>query len=152
VLTALARDGSVFVGDDDQEDDERSFDTLSSALLKGPEKRVIRIKDFEIQSSDVQSLLAEGFDAHELALEFRTESNEEPDATFVINDKLVFRSFLIPDVRRTEASGEQGEVDFVTDAWLIARTAASALAAMIDLMGGEAEAPDAGVAEDDDEL
>lgn len=140
VLSIIAIEGGI--GGDDEGWGLRPLD---SAVLKGADGQVIRVKDREIEACEIQSLLRGGYYVHELALNYlQYISGPIVTLSFTLNDKLVFKRLRLPDAALLEAS------DFHAHAYLIARTCGYALGNVIEAMGGLPKvAATAAVDEDD---
>lgn len=134
VLTNLAREGGT---------DE--FLTDDSAVLKGPNRRTVRIKDRAISHGEIQNLLNNEYQAYELRLLYSShEDFDKPDLSFVLTESLVFKGLAMPDVKATMLKEDAHQY-----AYLMLRNCKNLLADTITLMGGMAEEE---TEDDDDEL
>ena len=125
------------------------FHPLDSAVIKGDDKKTIRIKDTPVESKDVQDLLtADGMHVVELATAWGNRLDTEPDLTFTVTGSLIFkRAETI--VKATNASE-----DFYGFAVVCLRTYRDMLTHFFELCGGIKERPASGEStngsEDDD--
>lgn len=94
-LTTLARDGLWRIN---EENDPSRFYSGDCAVLKGDNKKTIRIKDKALEEGDIQTLLEQDYVVHEVGVLFG-DSADEPDLTFVVNDNLTFKRLDIPNVK-----------------------------------------------------
>lgn len=139
VLTTLAKDGSL--------SEHHAFYPTDSAVLKGSGKKVIRIKDKDTQEQDVQALLNQEYEVHELGIRYG-EDEDNPDLTFTINDKFVFKRVTLPDVKVPPH-----KEDFMGFAELCASTYSDVLYNWVLACGGLAEMPKRpAVIDDEDDL
>jgi recombination associated protein RdgC len=102
-LTRIAFDGSY-------NDDGFKFEVGMSALLKGEEKRTIRVKDKSLLDSDVRQFLHEGYEAFELGLDYFDQlagSSEDPSVQCSITEKMVFKGVKLPGVKINDAKKDQ---------------------------------------------
>lgn len=141
-ITTLAKEGEV-----DQYGDK--FIVNNSAVLKGPAKQTIRIKDKDIQSDDVSRLLKQEYDVTQIGVDFYESGEDEPAASLVLNDKLVFTRFVIAGVKGVRGQDEKDVADtFIATAWMTIRLADVIASLTTKVMGGlKSDA-----AEDDDDL
>lgn len=127
-LNTIAREAP---GDEDQ------FEADTSAVLKGEDKKTIRIKDLDVYGHEVDRLLREGYDVHELAVSFYAEpAHDEPTLQFVINDKLVFKRLALTGQSAEKITADEHDDLFHALAWLTMSECRVAAAALFDLMGG----------------
>ena len=120
-------------------DNEDNFFVADSAVLRGTEKQTIRIKDKDIGGHDVQELLKQQYDVHELAFAYDPNGNEdEPLASFTFSDKMVFKRLKLNDgVARVEyGTVETNEQQTEAVIWLTARTAQEIITSFMDEFGG----------------
>ena len=120
-------------------DNEDNFFVADSAVLRGTEKQTIRIKDKDIGGHDVQELLKQQYDVHELAFAYDPNGNEdEPLASFTFSDKMVFKRLKLNDgVARVEyGTVETNEQQTEAVIWLTARTAQEIVTSFMDEFGG----------------
>lgn len=147
-LSAIAR---TTPGRDDM------FEASSAAVLKGENKRTIRIKDRDIYGEEVRELLtASGYEVHELDLNYYTQGrDEDPTAHLTLTDKLVFKGIRLTDQCLTRARDKENwEQDFHSFAWLIGEEYRQLALEVCREMGGlrlpeESKSPST---PDDDEL
>lgn len=102
-LTSIALDG-------DYTDDGFQLIVGTNALLKGEEKRTIRVKDKRVTDSDVRQFLHEGYEAFELGLDYFDKwegSGDDPTIQFSITEKMVFKGVTLPGVKINEAKKDQ---------------------------------------------
>lgn len=120
-------------------DNEDNFFVADSAVLRGTEKQTIRIKDKDIGGHDVQELLKQQYDVHELAFAYDPNGNEdEPLASFTFSDKMVFKRLKLNDgVARVEyGTVETNEQQTEAVIWLTARTVQEIVTSFMDEFGG----------------
>lgn len=120
-------------------DNEDNFFVADSAVLRGTEKQTIRIKDKDIGGHDVQELLKQQYDVHELAFAYDPNGNEdEPLASFTFSDKMVFKRLKLNDgVARVEyGTVETTEQQTEAVIWLTARTAQEIVVNLMGEFGG----------------
>jgi DNA recombination-dependent growth factor C len=149
-MNGIARDGDIEI-------DGPSFAPLNSAVLKKA-KETIRLKDVEVDSDDVQTLLQDEYDVHELALGFYVDGDLA--MTFGLTEKLIFKRVVFPDTVLSNSTdkGEDGKVAFHSFAWLVARQYRDLLKAITSELGGQVlQAPSEDTktkpaADEDDEL
>lgn len=134
LLTTLAEEGQH-----DLEDGK--FEAGMNAVLKGEEKRTIRVKDKDVSDSDVQQFLREGYTATELGVTYYENAIEDETLTCTITEQLVFKGIALPGVKINETKGDR----FGT-AVLIAQTYRRMLKDFVLMSGGMVKA------EEDDEL
>lgn len=140
VLTTLATNGGF---------DTDWFAPINSAVIKGEDKKTIRIKDTPVESKDVQDLLAaDGMHVVELAVTWGDESDREPNLTFTVSGSLIFKR------AETIVKATNSAEDFHGFAVICLRTYRDMLAHFFDLCGGIKERPASGDStngsEDDD--
>lgn len=113
-LKTLAIDGFLF---DEEEEVERPFYPTDSIVLKGTDKKVIRVKDKLLGEQDIREMisLAE-YAVTEMGVQYGVDENE-PDLSFVVTDQLIFKRLTIPDVKMTPV-----KEDFYAFAVLCAQT------------------------------
>jgi DNA recombination-dependent growth factor C len=116
-----------------------------AAVLQGTgeEKRTIRVKDRDIQSSEIQALLDQGYEVTALAVHC-----EADEFDFDINEHLTF-SKLTTDFSSLMEKGDEGD-SFRSVGWLMIRMVQHQLDALLALVGemeikwgGEDDDPDA---------
>jgi len=148
MLTTLAKNGTTDMGEGDP------YLAISNVgTLKGPNKQQIAVKDKDIGSHDVQSLLKQDYTIVKLGLEYFEEGAVDAAAGFTVNDKLVFTQFkhvLSQSVRGKEEK-DQADTFFAT-AWATSQAVRHVLDLVIAELGGIVypEAPE--TIEDPDEL
>lgn len=135
-LTTLAREGSTDIGNDDQ----NYLTTSLSAVLKGENKKTIRIKDKDVQDHDMQQLLKQDYTVTQLGVELWEPGTDDRSVTFTLNDHLVFSGFKLTDV---ETRGDGADA-FLTLAWMTAKLGETAVREVITLMGGKRAASEVG--------
>lgn len=134
MLTELAEDGQW-------DTEEGKFEAGMNAVLKGEEKRTIRVKDKDVSDSDVQQFLREGYSATELGVTYYENSIEDETLACTITEQLVFKGVTLPGVKINETKGDR----FGT-AVLIVQTYKRMLEDFIVMGGGMVKV------EEDDEL
>lgn len=144
-LTTLAKDNYWT-----EVDYDLPFEPTDCAVLKGGEKRTVRIKDKDISDSDVQSML-EHMVVNELGIQYGDSA--ENGVTFTLNTNLTFKRITLPDVKTTAL-----KEDFFGFAVLCAGTYKRLLADLLPALGGIKDKPTTSVAtptsasNDDEEL
>jgi recombination associated protein RdgC len=97
-LNVLARDGFLF---DEDEQEEGEFYPTDCAVLKGADKKTIRIKDKPLDDGDAAGLLQNtAYEVTELGIRYGVDE-EQPHATFVLNANGTFKRVTLPDVKVT---------------------------------------------------
>lgn len=139
-LTTLAKEGSTPVLDSDGYE-QPFFEITSTAVLKGANKQTIRIKDKDIGSQDIQQLLKQDYKVTQLGLEYfyagASGHEDDVEATFTINDNLVFNRFVAAGLKAQREKDAEDQADaFMGAAWLIARMANKCIDGIVSLMGG----------------
>lgn len=141
VFKNLAVDGHALIGDNGN-----CLDGNASLKLRGSDKRVISIKDRDLDADEVQNLLKDdAYAVTELAMSFSESDQADPSIMFTMNDKGVFKGIKLGAL--VTAGLEAG--DRHATCWITAKSFGSLFGAVLELHGGEAEQGDP---EDDDEL
>lgn len=140
VLTTLAKEGSHDL------DGDVSFCADDSAVLKGAEKRTVRIKDKDISDSDVQTFIQQAYEVTELGVSMLDDGEEK--MTLVIDTNLCFKR--IENVGVKMGKGE----DFFQFAVLCTKAYRHMLTHWMEVCGGAVEpvASSTAAADEDDEL
>lgn len=155
-LTALA------IGDDES---DSPFVPMDSGVLRSANdviKSVVRIKDKDIEASDIQALLVDGgYSVAELGVSVMEGVQDGlagvAGVTFTITDKLVVKGMKFPDLTIRAAIGEAGKgdgddevakVEFQGMAHLVAESVSLILGSIFAAVGGE----DRAIYDEDDEL
>lgn len=95
-LNVLGRDGFLF---DEDEQEEGEFYPTDCAVLKGGDKKTIRIKDKPLDDGDAAGLLQNtSYDVTELGIRYGIDE-EQPKATFVLNANGTFKRVTLSDVK-----------------------------------------------------
>lgn len=132
------------------------FEASSAAVLKGENKRTIRIKDRDIYGDEVQEILSTAdYGVHELGLNYYSDPGEECSASLILTEKMVFKGIRLTDQVLTKAQDEEGkQQDFRGLAWLIGEEYRQLANNVFVAMGGLRlpEKPTPASAADDDEL
>lgn len=131
-LTLISKDGL-------SADNESNFFVGDSAVLRGTGKQTIRIKDKDIGGHDVQELLKQQYDVHELGFTYDPNGNEdEPLSSFTFSEKMVFKRLKLNDgVARVEyGTVETNEQQTEAVIWLTARTAQEIVVNLMNEFGG----------------
>lgn len=138
-LTEIAWDG---VSDSDES--YAYLQAMDSAVLKGDDKQVIRIKGKDVGSADVHGLLQQGYQVTQLGLELVDGSDIA--VTFSLNSHLVVTGFTLPDAKnKVRGKDEKDAADtFLATAWLVAQATHSALDVITNTMGGITPAGETG--------
>jgi recombination associated protein RdgC len=134
VLTGIAKGNTVEaeVGGEDM-----TLEFHNAAVLKGPAKQSIRIKDKDIGSADVQNLLKQDYSVTRLGLQFYDDLGGDPSAVFQLTDKMVFNGLKVDAVSKERTDSEADSTAmFINNTWLIARAARDLVGAVIVGMGG----------------
>lgn len=127
VLTDLAENGS-------HESERFQFFTQKSVVLRGEEKRTIRVKDKDIADSDIQQFLREAYSAIEIALAFDDglPTHDDPLVDFKVTDSMIFKGIKLPNVR------EEAKDDFAF-AVIFVQTMKNMLTEFVEMCGGYAD-------------
>lgn len=136
-LNGVARDTA-----DQPSSGDLYFLSTNAAVLKGENKRTIRIKDRDIESGEIQALLKEDYQVKELGLTLTDDDG--PALNFSVNDQYVFKGAAIPDVQATRLKDDSHGY-----AVLCAQTYRLVLKNLFDALGGLKPLP---TEEDDDEI
>jgi recombination associated protein RdgC len=111
----------------------------NSAVLKGADKRTVRIRERDIAAHEVQSLAKQDYKVSELGLTFLDDG--EPRLAFRLDDSLRMRGCTFADgTRMADGAGlSPGDraAAFQSFAWIVALTYPQALLAVAAEMGGE---------------
>lgn len=135
-LTTITKEGTTRVDNEDY-DINPFFQTSNAAVLKGENKQTIRIKDKEIGSHDVQTLMKQDYEITAVALDYFEPAMTDPDATIVLTDKLTVSKFVVNGVAGERSKDEKDEQDtFINTAWMAARLVNSVTSLIIEVMGG----------------
>lgn len=118
-------------------DDE--FEATDNAVLNGPEKQVVRIKDDDINGSDVQALL-DNFTVSRLGLSHGSESDEF--TTFTLSDKVIYSGIKVAGVNNERVKDPKAAADlFISTTWLIAQAVRQIVAASCVLLDAQMDKP-----------
>lgn len=109
---------------------DSGFNADSAAILKGADKETIRIKDQDIYSTEIEYLLNDGYQVHELALIYLAGGQGDAAIEFTFNEKLIFKKLVIPTTKDADA-----EADISTD-WIVASECSNLVVRFFDQMGG----------------
>lgn len=132
-LTELAKEGVS----DDINSGRDLFSIANAAVLKGEGKKSIRIKDKDMQESDMQALLKQDYTVQALRLDLIEGASVDPSMTFTLNDHLVFSAAVLADVSTASERGEEAKAAlFMSVAWMTAITVRTALRVLVEVMGG----------------
>lgn len=112
----------------------RAFRETNCAVLKC-NKHVIRIKDRDIASQEVQTLLKD-YKVHELGIESLDGVTGDIELSFVVNDNFVFKRCTLPDVKATQYKEDQHGL-----AWLCAQTYMVVFHSLLREFGGALPKP-----------
>lgn len=112
------------------EADFSGFTAGSAAILKGADKETIRIKDQDIYSTEIEYLLNDGYQVHELALEFLPAEQGATAIEFTFNEKLIFKKLAIPTTKDADTEADQS-----TD-WIVATECSNLVVRFFAQMGG----------------
>lgn len=93
-MTSMVRDSEI-----------GRFNPGTSALLKGPEKKTVRVKAVDVESARIAGLLQDGYEIHEMEMRHGDESAQH---SFSVNDGLIFK--------RVEPFGIKDTGDYYSDA------------------------------------
>lgn len=108
----------------------------NSAVLKGAEKRTVRIKDLDVAGHTAQALIKDDWDVVDLGITFLNDDEDDARLTFMLNDKLIFRRASVPNVS-LGAGKDDKSTDFHSFAYLMTRTLRDLIEAVTDELGGE---------------
>ncbi len=150
VLTAMAKENS---GADFSE--SYRFEATFGAVLKGADKKAIRIKDVDINGHDVHSLLEQDYTVVQLDVAWFDGENSGAVATLTINERLVITKLVLEGIKGVDvkASAADKADAFISTAWLVATTLGAIVNTLIESMGGLRKEPvKPAVADEDDDL
>jgi recombination associated protein RdgC len=133
VLTTIAKDSSYAL-------DDYRFDTTNCAVMKGEEKRTVRVKDKDISDSDVQAFLSEGYEVSEIGLELIEDGETDANLEFTVTDQMIFKRVSMPNIKAATVAKD----DFVGFAVLCVQSYRQMLTQFIEMGQGlqVAETPD----------
>lgn len=101
-------------------DDGAHIASGNSAVLRREGTEVIRVKDRDVGSSEVQQALKNGYRAHELGVSLMGEVDARID--FKLTDRFVFKGITFSDEIASEYQDEKQEaLDFHATAWMVCR-------------------------------
>lgn len=132
-------------------EDDSPLVPLDSAVIRAAfaeDKSVVRIKDKDIDDSDVQALLADSdYRVTELLVSVLEGAQDGPQgvagASFTVTDKLIVKNLKFPDLAIREAIGEAGAEDdlgkaeFMGMGVLVALSVTAILDVICVALGGE---------------
>lgn len=128
-LTLIAKGESVL-----EPDTDATLVFNNSATLAGGGKARITVKEKDIGSAEVQALLQQEYSVSKLGLHYTNDGfDDEPDATLVLNDRLVITALECPGIQ------ERDEDTFIGQAWIVARALHDLVHTLIEAMGGRRE-------------
>jgi len=113
LIGRIARAGVEYLGDDD----EICFQAGTSMVIKGSDKRTIRIKDRSVISEDIAPLLKDG-DYMVTELGVTLEVLDEPIAEFTLASNMVFKGIKLSGVTSAGVTDD----DTHATGWLLAKT------------------------------
>lgn len=93
-MTSMVRDSEI-----------GRFNPGTSALLKGPEKKTVRVKAVDVENARIMALLQDGYEIHEMEMR---HGDDESQHSFSVNDGLIFK--------RVEPFGIKDTGDYYSDA------------------------------------
>jgi DNA recombination-dependent growth factor C len=138
-LKTVAIDGSS-----DQNVGESYFEASDAAVLKGSDKRTMRIKDRNVSHAEVQNALVNGsYSVIELRMDWNTEDGDTL-MTFNLTDK-----FIVKSIKMAETVELKSAEDLHATYYIYAQQFKALVPDIIDLLGGESSPP---AGDDDDEL
>ena len=136
ILTQLAKDGCS----PEHDEDGNYLDNLMAGVqvvLKGENKQMIRVKDKDVQSHDVQELLKQNYTVRSLGLDFYEAGDSDPGASFVLNDMLAMSGVKLHGVETGREKDEKDKYDaFINTAWLTARIMTRIIGTVVATMQG----------------
>ncbi len=103
-LISLAVDGQLYASQDgdDYVDHGAEFYSGNAAVLKGEERKTIRIKDKALEDGDIQELLKQGYQVQEIAGTMGSGPKaEDTELEFTVNHNLAFKALNVPNVKPT---------------------------------------------------
>jgi recombination associated protein RdgC len=130
---------------------EAVFYPRSEGKFKGPEKRVVSVKDRDIGAHEIQALLKADYDVHELGMDWIEEGEVDPLMSFRFDDKLCFRGCTIGTTNEgnNEERGEDKDTAFFSIAWLTATTYRRLVTAISAELAGPADESDSTTNDED---
>lgn len=133
-LTRIARDGYQ---------DGVEFEPTDSAVLRGGNKEVVRLKDMDIGSADVEALLDQDYVVTELGLRMFDDDTGDESIRFVLNDKFVFKRIEAHDVKLVgNTDPDVALAEFQSYALMLNTYVGKAVNGMLAEMGGHVAMPD----------
>lgn len=130
------------------------LEAADAAVLKGENKRTIRIKDRDIYGDEVQKLLEAGYSPSELRMNFHDENvDDDVLLEFTLNDQLFFKRVQFSDFAlesRFEAEGEDANV-FTSFALLVANHYSDLVDHVVEQLGGLLKSEQKDAADDEDD-
>lgn len=145
-LTEIAREN--YVGEN-----FAALEAGRSVVLSGDEKRRIRVKDLEVDASEVQRLIKNGdYRAIEMNMRFCSgdglETSDEPVCEFTLTEKFVVKGFKYLGEKVDSQDRDQAKTDEHAAAYIAASNIRIALHTLIEAMGGLSDSP----TDEDEEL
>lgn len=118
--------------------DGTDLHTAGSAMLKGEGKEVIRIKDRDLGSVEVQRIFKQPYTVHEVRLQQLEDGTTDPSYAFTVTDKLVFKGFKFGTVVNEERGADKDDLNsaFASTAWICATTFQQVLKEVMTFFGG----------------
>lgn len=136
--------------------DSDVFTAGDSIVLKGEDKKAVRIKGRDVYSEEVQDLLASDAGYHPTELEVLWRPNETPTILCTISETLYVKRvvFAEPVITGRTEGGDDVLTDFRAFAWMTATYLKDFMRDLIATMGGlkSDDAPAPSTQEEDDEL
>ena len=103
-LISLAVDGELYASQDGEhyivDECGAEFYSGNAAVLKGEERKTIRIKDKALEDGDIQELLKQGYQVQEIAGTMGSGPKaEDTELEFTVNHNLAFKALNVPNVK-----------------------------------------------------
>lgn len=140
-------------------DEDGLFMPARSLMVKGENKRTIRVKDRGVGSVEVQAVLStEGYEVRELQIDWYDEGEVDPKMAFTFTEKMAFKNCVIDAVVMTEHGDKDAqEVGFHSFAWICARMYRDLIKQIATELGGQklptpSKEPSTATDEDEDEF
>lgn len=145
-ITTLAREQSII-----SEEGDFEFWSSNSLVIAGKDKQMIRVKDKDVGSDDVQQLLRHpDYKVKQIGINYGEGGDTE--ARFVFSDKFVFSGLKFEDVKNDKAKDAAEAADMLLgSAWIVSSMVSRITELAIEMCGGY-RAPEAKPNYDVDDL
>lgn len=104
-LTTMAKTGCIW----SEDSDDIGVNAGKGAVIKGPDKQTVRIKDKSLAESDVQEILKrDDYMVHEVACSI--DNGGDLETQFVVTENLVFKRLSMPGVAPDPEAGQAEDI------------------------------------------